>query len=35
MFYMMIHRVRPLRFLPRIGRTWQRLHDLFGAARGD
>ena len=31
MFYVMIDRVRPLRFLPRIVRTWQRLHDLFGA----
>ena len=35
MFYVMIHRVRPLRFLPRIVRTWQRLHDLFGAAGGN
>ena len=35
MFYVMIHRVRPLRFLPRIVRTWQRLHDRFGAARGN
>ena len=34
MFYVMIHRVRPLRFLPRIVRTWQRLHDLFGAVGG-
>lgn len=34
MFYVLIHRVRPLRFLPRIARTWQRLHDLFGAAEG-
>ena len=32
MFYVMIHRVRPLRFPPRIVRTWQWLHDLFGAA---
>ena len=29
MFYVMINRVRPLRFLPRIVRTWQRLNDLF------
>ena len=35
MFYVMIHRVRPLRFLPRIVRTWQRLHDLCGAAGGN
>ena len=35
MFYVMIHRVRPLRFLPRIVRTWQRLHDLVGAAGGN
>ncbi len=35
MFYVMMHRVRPLRFLPRIVRTWQRLHDLFGAAGGN
>ena len=35
MFYVMINRVRPLRFLPRIVRTWQRLHHLFGAAAGD
>ena len=35
MFYVMIHRVRPLRFLPRIVRTWQRLDDLFGAAGGN
>ena len=31
MFYVMIDRVRPLPFLPRILRTWQRLHHLFGA----
>ena len=31
MFYVMINRVRPLRFLPRIVRTWQRLNDLFHA----
>ena len=30
MFYVMINRVQPLRFLPRIVRTWQRLHDVFG-----
>ena len=35
MFYVMIDRVRPLRFLPRIVRTWQRLHHLFGAAAGN
>ena len=35
MFYVMIHRVRPLGFLPRIVRTWHRLHDLFGAAGGN
>ena len=35
MFYVMIDRVRPLRFLPRIVRTWQRLHRLFGAAAGN
>lgn len=34
MFYVMINRVRPLPFLPRIVRTWQRLHALFGAAGG-
>jgi aminoglycoside phosphotransferase (APT) family kinase protein len=28
-FYVMIHRVRPQAFLPRIARTWQRLHALF------
>ena len=32
MFYVMIHRIQPLRFLPRIVRTWTRLHDLFGGA---
>ena len=31
MFYVMINRVRPLPFLPRIVRTWQRLNDLFHA----
>ena len=35
MFYVMIDRVRPLRFLPRIVRTWRRLHDLFGAGEGN
>ena len=35
MFYVMIDRVRPLRFLPRIVRTWQRLHELFGAGEGN
>ena len=34
MFYVMINRVRPLRFLPRIIRTWQRLHDVYGIAAG-
>ena len=29
MFYVLINRVRPLQFLPRIVRTWQRIHDLF------
>jgi thioester reductase-like protein len=27
--YALIHRVRPQRFLPRIVRTWRRLHQLF------
>ena len=35
MFYVMIDRVRPLRFLPRVVRTWRRLHDLFGAGEGN
>lgn len=35
MFYVMIDRVRPLPFLPRILRTWRRLHDRFGAAEGN
>ena len=34
MFYVLINRVRPLPFLPRIVRTWHRLHALFGAAVG-
>lgn len=34
MFYVLINRVRPLPFLPRIVRTWHRLHALFGAAGG-
>ena len=32
MFYVMINRVRPLPFLPRIVRTWQRLDGQFGTA---
>ena len=35
MFYVMVDRVRPLRFLPRIVRTWRRLNDLFGDAAGN
>ena len=35
MFYVMIDRVRPLRFLPRIVRTWERLDRLFGAGEGN
>lgn len=30
-FYVMIHRVKPLSFLPRVVRTWQRLFDLTDA----
>ena len=35
MFYVMIDRVRPLPFLTRILRTWQRLNHLFGAEGGN
>ena len=34
MFYVMINRVRPLGFLPRIVRTWQRLHDIYRSPEG-
>ncbi len=35
MFYVMINRVRPLRFLPRVVRTWQRLHEVCGTVTPD
>ena len=28
-FYVMVHRVRPQRFLPRVMRSWRRLYDIF------
>lgn len=28
-FYVMVNRVRPQRFLPRVMRTWRRLYDIF------
>jgi hypothetical protein len=34
MFYVMIHRVRQQRFLPRVVRTWRRLHEIFAGEGG-